>query len=59
MRSPRRTDSAGPRSGVPALRRLERWLWTGPVGHLVGGALDFAGALAHYRRARRRARRPR
>jgi hypothetical protein len=35
-------------------RRLERWLWTGPIGHLVGGALDFAQALAHYARERRR-----
>jgi hypothetical protein len=40
-----------------ALRRSERWLWTGPVGHLVGGGLDFAQALGRYllaRRARRR-----
>jgi hypothetical protein len=28
-------------------------LWTGPVGHLVGGALDFAQALARYLLARR------
>jgi len=35
-------------------RRLERWLWTGPIGHLAGGALDFAQALARYVRARSR-----
>jgi hypothetical protein len=36
---------------------LETWLWTGPVGHLLGGALDFTQALARYllARARRRA----
>jgi hypothetical protein len=28
-------------------------LWTGPIGHLVGGTLDFAEALARYVRARR------
>jgi len=36
------------------IRRLETWLWTGPVGHLLGGALDFAQALARYLRARAR-----
>ncbi|MBA3809336.1 MAG: hypothetical protein H0X28_13240 [Solirubrobacterales bacterium] len=36
------------------MRRAEMWLWSGPVGHLIGGALDFAEALARYRRARRR-----
>ncbi|MGH2854149.1 MAG: hypothetical protein ACRDLF_08150 [Solirubrobacteraceae bacterium] len=40
-----------------ALRRTERWLWTGPVGHLVGGGLDFTQALARYLRARRAHRR--
>jgi hypothetical protein len=34
------------------MRQLERWLWTGPVGHLIGGLLDFAQALVHYVRAR-------
>ncbi|HST54497.1 MAG TPA: hypothetical protein VLJ42_01220 [Solirubrobacteraceae bacterium] len=29
-------------------RRLETWLWTGPVGHLLGGSLDFAQALLRY-----------
>jgi hypothetical protein len=36
------------------LRALEIWLWSGPVGHLVGGALDFAQALARYLRSRQR-----
>ena len=40
------------RRGVAPHRRLETWLWTGPVGHLVGGALDLLQALA-YRRKRR------
>jgi hypothetical protein len=57
MRLLRRTTTAHLPPRPTAARRLERWLWTGPVGHLVGGALDFAGALAHYRRAQRRARR--
>jgi hypothetical protein len=35
-------------------RRLEAWLWTGPAGHLLGGTLDFAAALARYRLARAR-----
>ncbi|MFZ2113785.1 MAG: hypothetical protein WAU77_08655 [Solirubrobacteraceae bacterium] len=34
------------------IRRLEGWLWTGPVGHLLGGSLDFAEALVRYVRAR-------
>jgi hypothetical protein len=41
---------------APAHRRLQAWLVTGPAAHFVGGALDFAGALARYliaRRARR------
>jgi hypothetical protein len=29
-------------------RRAETWLWTGPAGHLVGGALDVFEALARY-----------
>lgn len=33
-------------------RRLETRLWTGPPGHLAGGAMDFAGALARYLLAR-------
>jgi len=30
------------------LLRAETWLWTGPLGHLVGGTLDLLGALARY-----------
>jgi hypothetical protein len=37
---------------MSAVRRLEIWLWTGPVGHLVGGTLDFVHALARYLLAR-------
>jgi hypothetical protein len=37
--------------------RLETWLWTGPVGHLLGGAIDFAEALLRHYRAHHRARR--
>jgi len=50
------------RAPRPVRRRLEAWLWTGPVGHLVGWILDFAGVLARellrrYRPARSRRRR--
>jgi hypothetical protein len=31
-----------------SIRRFETWLLTGPVGHLVGGGLDFCEALARY-----------
>jgi hypothetical protein len=41
------------RRGDPAHKRLETWLWTGPAGHLVGGALDFLQALASYMLSRR------
>jgi hypothetical protein len=34
------------------LHAAETWLWTGPVGHLLGGTLDFAQALARYALAR-------
>ena len=39
------------------LQRGETWLWTGPVGHLLGGTLDFLAALTRYglKRARGRA----
>jgi hypothetical protein len=38
-------------------QRAESWLWTGPIGHLAGGSLDFLQALTNYWRvnARRRA----
>jgi len=39
--------------------RLETWLWTGPLGHLLAGALDFGQALARYWYARARGRRVR
>jgi hypothetical protein len=44
-----------------ALLRLETWLWTGPLGHFVAGAIDWVTALARYGadrvlRARRRRR---
>lgn len=41
---------------TPARRRhrLETWFWTGPVGHLLGGAFDFAEALLRYYRNRSR-----
>ena len=32
--------------------RAEAWLWTGPLGHLVGGLLDLSGALIRYALAR-------
>jgi hypothetical protein len=35
---------------------LETWLWTGPIGHFVGGGLDFVHALARYLLARARGR---
>ncbi|MGO8906475.1 MAG: hypothetical protein ACLQMH_12750 [Solirubrobacteraceae bacterium] len=47
--------SARPHQPVLA-RRVERWLWTGPVSHLVGGALDFIVALAGHLLARARGR---
>src|SRR5271157_1449586 len=48
---PMRLPMTRPRS-TSSRKRLETWLWTGPVGHLAGGALDFAGALARYLLAR-------
>ena len=37
-------------------RLLETWLWTGPIGHLLGGGMDFVRALARYFLARARGR---
>jgi hypothetical protein len=34
--------------------RAEAWLWTGPLGHLLGGLLDLSGALIGYAIARSR-----
>jgi len=36
-----------------ARKRLETWLWTGPVGHLLGGGLDVAQGLLAYIRTRK------
>lgn len=41
-----------PTSPRSPARRMETWLWTGPAGHLLGGALDFAQALGRYARMR-------
>ncbi|MGA2455198.1 MAG: hypothetical protein ABSG93_16935 [Solirubrobacteraceae bacterium] len=41
---------------TPSRRRIAAWLWTGPLGHLVGGSLDFATALTRYALARARGR---
>jgi hypothetical protein len=41
------------RRGVAPHRRLETWLWTGPLGHFAGGALDLLQAFVSYRRKRR------
>jgi len=43
-----------PRSRTRLLRGAETWLWIGPVGHLVGGSLDFLEALSRYLLARAR-----
>ena len=45
-----------PSSRPSARRRVEARLWTGPVGHLVGGSLDFVTALVRYLLARARGR---
>jgi hypothetical protein len=47
--------------GAPAVTwrtRLAAWLLTGPIGHLVGGALDVASLLRGYLWARVRGRDP-
>jgi hypothetical protein len=38
------------------VQRLAAWLYTGPVGHLYGGLLDWAGLLARIAWARVRGR---
>jgi hypothetical protein len=40
------------RRGRASARRFETWAWTGPLGHLVGGALDLGQALARHALAR-------
>jgi hypothetical protein len=42
-----------PRGNGRAHGRLERWLWTGPVGHLIGGGLDVLQGLFVYLRTRK------
>ncbi|HEU4977235.1 MAG TPA: hypothetical protein VFT50_19260 [Baekduia sp.] len=47
---------------APRLRpstRLAAWVWTGPIGHLYGGLLDWVELLVRLTlaRARRRTRR--
>lgn len=54
-----RAARPGARTGVRSwLGHAETWLWTGPLGHLLGGALDFAQGLARYLYARARGRTP-
>jgi hypothetical protein len=36
------------RTDPSLLARAERRLWTGPAGHLLGGALDLLEALARH-----------
>jgi hypothetical protein len=43
-------------SRPPAHRRFAAWLWTGPLGHLLGGGLDLLEALGRYWLARLRGR---
>ncbi|HXW58362.1 MAG TPA: hypothetical protein VEJ23_02665 [Solirubrobacteraceae bacterium] len=42
------------RARARSARALEAWLWTGPLGHLVGGGLDILAALTLHLRARAR-----
>jgi hypothetical protein len=44
------------RTADSPLRRAEARLWTGPVAHLIGGALDLLGAVARLLLARARGR---
>ena len=39
-------------------RRVATWLYTGPLGHLYGGAADWAELLARYAWARATGRPP-
>lgn len=43
---------------LPARTRFAAWLVTGPVGHLVGGGLDWLALLGGYLWARARGRDP-
>ncbi|HEV3318992.1 MAG TPA: hypothetical protein VG053_04560 [Solirubrobacteraceae bacterium] len=54
---PSRSPAPAPASPATSpVRRLETWLWTGPLGHLLGGGVDFGIALARYLLARVRSR---
>jgi hypothetical protein len=37
-----------PRAQISLLQRLEARFWTGPLGHLLGGALDVVSALTRH-----------
>jgi hypothetical protein len=50
------TELTSTQAHARARRRVETWLWTGPLGHLVGGSLDLLVALACYQLARKRGR---
>jgi len=41
------------------VQRLATWFFTGPLGHLVGGVMDWAELLARYWWARARGADPR
>jgi hypothetical protein len=47
-----------PPIALPLRTRFAAWLVTGPVGHLVGGGLDWLQLLAGYLWARARGRDP-
>lgn len=49
-----------PARRLPPRTRLAAWLWTGPLGHLYGGVLDWVELAAKLAlaRAQRRARGP-
>jgi hypothetical protein len=55
-RSPQRARARARLDRTAPGRQIETWLWTGPLGHLVGGGLDFVRALARYLLARARGR---
>jgi hypothetical protein len=52
----RTAQSRRPAPAPGPVRRMETWLWTGPLGHLLGGGVDFGQALARYLFARTRGR---
>jgi hypothetical protein len=40
------------------VQRIGAWIYTGPVGHLYGGVVDWGELLARYLWARARGRSP-